>query len=194
MRWVLLWVTGVLLIAGKTTLYAEDPADVSLAGPTFKVGGLKFTVPYRWRDEPIENPSSRAGQWRVPSARGQEEEGGDVVVFYFGPGLGGSARENIEAWASALSNPDGHPVAINVKSRSVNGLKISEVALLGSYSRPLSVPGIPPEIKPDYGLLGAVIENPQGNVYWRFTGPESLATANLSLFDKIIDSVKPLEK
>jgi hypothetical protein len=42
--------------------------------------------------------------------------------------------------------------------------------------------------------LGAVIESPQGNIYWRFTGPEPLITADLPLFNKIIDSVKPQKK
>ena len=53
---------------------------------------------------------------------------------------------------------------------------------------------MPPAIKSNYGLLGAVIENPQGNIYWRFTGPEPLITATLPLFNKVIDSVKPQDK
>ena len=39
-----------------------------------------------------------------------------------------------------------------------------------------------------------VIEGPTGNIYWRFTGPEPLITANLPLFNKVIDSVKPQDK
>jgi len=54
----------------------------------------------------------------------------------------------------------------------------------------VSLPGIPPMAKPNYGLLGTVIENPAGNIYWRFTGPEPLLTATLPLFNKMIDSVK----
>ena len=60
--------------------------------------------------------------------------------------------------------------------------------------KPRSLPGVPPVPKPNYGLLGAVIENPQGNLYWRFTGPEPLITASIPLFNKIIDSVKPQDK
>jgi hypothetical protein len=42
-------------------------------------------------------------------------------------------------------------------------------------------------------LLGAIIEGPQGSVYWRFTGPGPLITADAAFFNKIVDSVKPQE-
>lgn len=191
MRWVL--AAGIILIAGGEALQAQVPADVPLRGPAFKVGGLKFTVPSRWQSEPVENPASRAGQWRIPPPHGQGEAG-EAVAFYFGPGLGGNARDNVEAWTAAMSSPDGHPVVADVKIRMVNGVKITVATLFGTYNRPVSMPGIPPEEKPHYGLLGGVIENAQGNVYWRFTGPESLLAENFPLFNKILDSVKPLEK
>ncbi len=74
---------------------------------------------------------------------------------------------------------------------TTGGLAISQVVIFGTYNQVVSLPGIPPVPKANYGLLGAVIENPQGNIYWRFTGPEPLITANLPLFNKVIDSVKP---
>ena len=191
MRWVL--AAGLILIAGGGALQAQNPPDVPLHGPVFKVGGLQFTVPSRWQSEPVENPSTRAGQWRILPPHGQGE-GGEAVAFYFGPGLGGNARDNIEAWTAAMSSPNGRPVAADVKTRMVNGVKITTATLFGTYNRPVSMPGIPPEAKIGYGLLGGVIENAQGNVYWRFTGPEPLLAENSPLFNKVLDSVKPLEK
>lgn len=197
MRRVILCVTGVLFIAGGQVATSARPAsreaEVSLYGPTFLVGGLKFTVPSRWQSVPLASPA-RAGQWRVPLPHGQEGEGGEVVVFYFGPGVGGSAQENIEAWSATMSNADGSPAAAEVKHHMTGGLKISQVALFGTYNQPVPLPGIPPQSRSNYGLLGAVIENPQGNIYWRFTGPGPLITASLPLFNKIVDSVKPQDK
>ncbi len=66
--------------------------------------------------------------------------------------------------------------------------------MFGTYSEVIPLPGVPPLSKSNYGLFGAVIETPQGNLYWRCTGPEPLITANLPLFNKIIDSVKPQDK
>jgi len=189
----MLWVICAILIAGSQALHAARDSDVSLYGPTFQVGGLKFTVPSRWQSEPVEN-SSRAGQWRVPLSHGQEGEGGEIVAFYFGPGIGGTVKENVEAWIGTMFNAEGHPAAAEVKHHETAGFKISQVVLFGTYNQVISMSGIPPQPKPNYGLLGAVIESPKGNVYWRFTGPEPLITANLPLFNKIIDSVKPQDK
>lgn len=189
----MLCLMGIFLVAGGQALDAARDSDVSLYGPLFQVGGLGFTVPARWQNEPVENPS-RAGQWRVTPSHGQEGESGEVVVFYFGSGIGGTTKENIEAWIGTMFNAEGHPAAAEVKHHETQGLKISQVVIFGTYNQIVSIPGIPPQSKPNYGLLGAVIESPQGNIYWRMTGPESLITASLPLFNKVIDSVKLQDK
>jgi hypothetical protein len=196
MRRIMLWITATMFIAGAVVVLAAHPAareaDVSLSGPSFPVGDLKFTIPSKWKIEPVESPA-RGGQWRIPPLHG-EGEGGEVVVFYFGRGIGGDWKTNIEAWIGTMFNAEGHPAAAEVKHHETGGLKISQVVLFGAYNQVVSLPGVPPETKSNYGLLGAIIENPQGNIYWRFTGPEKLITANLPLFNKVIDSVTPQEK
>ena len=193
MRWVILWAVAAMFIAGgeflPAIMAAPRDADVSLSGPSFPVGNLTFTIPSKWRIEMVES-AARGGQWIVPPLRG-EGEGGEVVAFYFGPGVGGAAKENIEAWIGTMFNAEGNPAAAEVKHHTTNGFKISQVVIFGTYNQVISLPGVPPVPKSNYGLLGAVIENPQGNIYWRFTGPEPLITANLPLFNKVIDSVKP---
>ncbi len=202
MRWVIVCVVGIILIAGEQAVRAAHPktsdTDVALSGPVFKVGTLQFIVPSKWIAEPSNNPA-RVGQWSVPPLHG-ESEGGEVVVFFFGPGLGGSTKDNIEAWIGTMFNAEGHPAAAEVKTHgtaslnSMPGFKISQVVIFGTYNQVVPLPGVPPRAQPNYGLLGAVIENPRGNIYWRFTGPEPLITANIPLFNKIIDSVKPQDK
>jgi hypothetical protein len=194
MRQVMLMSLAAFLAGGgilPAAHAASRDMDVSLYGPSFPVGNLKFTIPSKWKIEPVESPA-RGGQWRIPPLHGGGE-GGEVVVFYFGPGIGGSAKENIEAW-KRLFNAEGFPAADKVKEHKTGGFTISQVVIFGTYNRVVSLPGVPPEAKSNYGLLGAVIENPQGNIYWRFTGPEPLITANLPLFNKVIDSVKPQDK
>jgi hypothetical protein len=171
---------------------APRDAEVSLYGPSFPVGDLKFTIPSKWKIEMVDSPA-RGGQWHVPPLHG-EGEGGEVVAFYFGPGVGGSARENVEAWIGTMFNAEGHPAAAEIKHHETGGLKVSQVVIFGTYNQVVSLPGVPPVLKSNYGLLGAVIENPQGNIYWRFTGPEPLITAALPLFNKVIDSVKPQDQ
>jgi hypothetical protein len=186
-----MWLWGAVVFAGGMLSLSARPADadVSLYGPSFPVGNLRFTIPSKWKIEIVQSPA-RGGQWQVPPLHGGGE-GGEVVAFYFGPGIGGTTKENIEAWIGTMFNADGNPAAAEIKHHTTGDHKITQVVIFGTYNQVVSLPGIPPLPKTGYGLLGAVIENPQGNIYWRFTGPEPLITANLPLFNKMIDSVKP---
>jgi hypothetical protein len=192
----MLWAMAAMLITWGAAVFpfhaAARNTEAPLSGPSFPVGNLKFTIPWKWQIEPVESPA-RGGQWLVPPLHG-EGDGGEVVVFYFGPGIGGTWKENIEAWIGTMFNAEGHPAAAEVKHHTTGGFKISQVVIFGTYTQIVSLPGVPPALKSNYGLLGAVIENPQGNIYWRFTGPEALITANLPLFNKVIDSVRPQDK
>jgi hypothetical protein len=42
--------------------------------------------------------------------------------------------------------------------------------------------------KPGYRLLGAIVENPGGNVFLKFTGPERTIAANQQHFTQLLDS------
>lgn len=191
MRWALFWI--LLSVNAPAWGAANQDADVPLNGRTFKVAGLSFTVPYRWQSRPVEN-SNRAGQWHVPLPHDEDGEGAEVTVFYFGPGIGGSAKENVTAWNGLVLDPEGNPAAAKVTTLASGGFKITVVSIFGTYQQTVTEPGLPPVTKPKFGLLGAVVETPQGNIYWQLTGPEALVTATLPLFNKIVASVKPQDK
>jgi hypothetical protein len=183
------------LLPGPRVFAAHHAADDSPPGALFQADGLQFVVPAKWIAEPAESPA-RAGQWRVTALRGTAEtssaaDEGEVVVFSFGSGLGGTPQENIAAWKETIRDSAGHPATAEVKTRVVAGFKISEWVAFGSYNDPVPIPGMPPVVRPDYGLAAAVIETPQGSLYWRLTGPEPLVTATLPLFRKMLDGVKP---
>jgi hypothetical protein len=184
------WLIPALCLALDASASAKPDVRetrAALDGPSFPVGNLSFTLPARWQIEPVEGPA-RGGQWRVPPLHGQSDAG-EVVAYFFGPGAGGSAEENIEAWIGTMFAPDGHP-ADKQWQHQTGGFKVSQVVIFGTYDEAVASPGIPPVARPNYVLLGTVIENPAGNIYWRFTGPETLVTATLPLFNKMIDSVK----
>jgi hypothetical protein len=50
----------------------------------------------------------------------------------------------------------------------------------GPVGEPSSVAG--------YRLLGAILENPGGNVFLKFTGPLRTVTANQAAFEKLLAS------
>ena len=93
-----------------------------------------------------------------------------------------------------MLDPQDNPAAAKVSTLTAGGLKISVVSIFGTYEQPVAQPNLPPVAKAKFGLLGAVVETPQGNIYWRLTGPEALVTATLPLFNKIVASVKPQDK
>src|SRR5271168_4611844 len=142
MRWVMLWVFVAIFIAGGELMAVIHAAprdeEVSLYGPSFPVGDLKFTIPSKWRIEMVDSPA-RGGQWLVPPLHG-EGEGGEVVAFYFGPGVGGTAKENIEAWIGTMFNAEGHPAAAEVKHHTTGSFKISQVVIFGTYNQVISLP------------------------------------------------------
>lgn len=181
-------------LAGSHYSHSRDrDEDAPNEDTAFKVGGLKFYMPPHWVAEPAETPA-RAGQWRIKPPYDATSDDGRLIAFFFGTGHGGSAKESIDAWMGTMFTTEGHPAAAEVKYRVVNGCKISQVVVFGTYSDPVPLPGFPPVSKPGYGLIGTVVENPHGNIYWRFTGPEPLVAANIPLFNKMIDSVRPESK
>ncbi len=186
------WLAVVMGILAQMDAHAKPVArdtDVQLSGPSFPVGNLTFTIPSRWQIQMVDGPA-RGGQWRVPPLRGQGDAG-EVVTWFFGPGAGGTAEENIMAWIGTMFSPGGHPADKQWQYKA-GGFPVSQVVIFGTYNEAVASPGIPPLARPNYVLLGTVIENSAGNIYWRFTGPEALVTATLPLFNKMIESVKVL--
>src|ERR1700744_4031675 len=125
MHWLAAAIAFFVSVNAQAKPAPEKAAD-ALAGPSFPVGNMSFTIPAKWQIEPVESPA-RGGQWRVPPLKG-DERGGEIVAFYFGPGAGGSAKENIEAWISTMSTADGHP-ADKQWQYQASGLKVSEVVI-----------------------------------------------------------------
>jgi hypothetical protein len=193
-------ILGLVLLAGTAAWGRHSHHPPPAPPPVFQVGGLQFILPVGWLIEPSLSPA-RAAQWRVPpppvanAAAGASDNGGDdgvqVVVFFFGPGIGGSAQENIEAWAGTITTPDGKPATATPQTRTIGGHKITEVLFSGAYAQVNPQPGLPPTPKPGYALLGAVVENPGGTIYWRVTGPVAQVTAFQLVFDQMLGSLKP---
>ena len=67
-------------------------------------GMLTWDTPASWTQEQPSN-AMRMAQYRVPAAGG-ETDGGECVVFYFGPGQGGDAPSNVSRWVSMFTTPD----------------------------------------------------------------------------------------
>ena len=94
-----------------------------------------------------------------------------LVLFFFGPGQGGSAEQNVERWTGQFTQPGGKPSkdAAVVTIKTVNGLKQTSVDLAGTY-KAMQMGGAGGAAKPGWRLLAAVVEGPGGPWFWRLVG------------------------
>ncbi|MBI1899171.1 MAG: hypothetical protein HYS04_21940 [Acidobacteria bacterium] len=160
------------------------------AAPAFAAaaGGLEWTAPATWKAQP-ERPM-RAATYAVPRAPGDREDG-ECAVFYFGPGQGGGVDANIKRWIGQFDAPGGGAAdrLAKISRGTVNGLPVTRIDLAGTYKPsggPMMQAGAP---KPGYRLLGAIVEGPQGAVFFKFTGPEKTVAAQKGAFDALLKSV-----
>ncbi|MEZ5355210.1 MAG: hypothetical protein R2762_21465 [Bryobacteraceae bacterium] len=146
-------------------------------------GGISWTAPSAWKSQG-ERPM-RAATYMVPPAAGDSEPG-ECAVFYFGPGQGGGVDANIKRWLGQFKDPPANPAP---KSRTANGLKLTTIEHMGTYmaGAPMAPVKTP---KPGYRLIGTIIEAPQGNVFFKLTGPAKTVAAAQAGFEKMLAGVK----
>ena len=155
-----------------------------------EAAGLRFNVPGDWTRVPAPS-DMRAAQFRVPRT-GSDAEDGELVLFFFGPGQGGSAEQNVERWTGQLEQPDGKSSkdAAVVTIRTVHGLKQTSVDVGGAY-KAAPMGGASGPVKPNWRLLAAVVEGPGGPWFWRLTGPDATVAAAKKQFDAVLASLEP---
>jgi hypothetical protein len=135
-------------------------------------GELRSKVPEGWT---VEKPTSdmRKAQYKLPKAAGDADDA-LLIVYYFGPGQGGTPQANIDRWIAMMKQPDGGTSEGKAKTGTltVNGLTVSTLDVLGNYSGGMSADSAPSDSKAIYRLRGAVIETPKGSYFVKLTGPE----------------------
>lgn len=135
---------------------AEDPT-------TFPVGGITFTRPTEWKWIPVNSPMRKA-QLQVPGA--DESKAADVTFFHFGEGGAGGVDANAQRWVKQFSGKAG---AEKIEAQEIAGVKVTLVTTEGTFSS--GMPGGEAKAMENYALLGAMIENPEGLVFVKMTGP-----------------------
>jgi hypothetical protein len=148
--------------------------------------GLTWTMPASWTRETPSSPMRRA-QYRIPGHGGP----GECVVFYFGPGQGGSAKANAARWAGQFRRPDGGPIGddYKVQETKVGGLGVVLVEVAGTYVGGMGGGPVGPP-RPEYMLLGAIADGPDAKWFFRATGPRATLEAQRAAFDRMIRSLR----
>ena len=141
-----------------------------------KVGTFIFTVPEGWK---TVTPSSPMRKAQLEIAQGSDKA--EVTFFQFGAGQGGSVSENVTRWFAQFPGSDDKRKTETVQAGSV---KITYVATEGTFSS--GMPGGPTTPMTGYALCGAILENPEGNVFIKMTGPEAVLKSSTEAFRKMV--------
>jgi hypothetical protein len=114
-----------------------------------------------------------------------------LAVFHFGPGEGGSVDDNIHRWVDQFTQPDGRPsrdVAI-ITHGEAGGLPVTFVDVSGAFRGMRG--GETPVAADDQRMLGAIVEGPQGLVFFKLSGPNATVGSVADAFAETIASVHP---
>ncbi|MDY7230064.1 hypothetical protein [Hyalangium rubrum] len=149
--------------------------------------GLSWIAPAEWKVG--EERPMRIVTYNIPATKG-DTEGAELAVFHFGKGQGGAVDANVKRWVSQFQRPDGTSAEKDAKTKQekIAGLPVTTVEVKGTYSGgPMMGPATP---KPGSRLLGAIVEGPEGAVFFKLTGPEKTVTAAEKPFRKLLESMK----
>jgi hypothetical protein len=147
--------------------------------------GVTWEDPSGWQRVPTTS-SMRKATYKVPRVKDDAEDG-ELAVFYFGPGQGGSIDANVDRWVKQFA--DVKPDGIRRENRTANGLRQHTVEIeKGTFAS--GMPGGPAQQKSNYGMLGGIVEAPSGAYFFKMTGPSATMKASREAFFKLLDSVK----
>jgi hypothetical protein len=185
----------VLLVGGAFVLsatLARAADDKKKDENVVELDALKSKAPADWKQEATTN-QMRAYQFKLPHAKDDKLDA-DMIIFYFGPGGGGSAEDNIKRWKGMMAPVEGKKIEDVAK---VDKFKVGEVPVTyldveGTYlakERPFD-PNSKVEKKPDYRMLGVVFESPKGPYFIRVTGPAKTIAEQKKAFDEWLKNFK----
>lgn len=171
------------LAASVSNLSADDKTERK----KIDAGGLSFEVPKTWKNE---QPSSRMrrAQLKVEPVKG-DKEAAELVVFAF-PGGAGTVQANIKRWEEQFKDKEGATPKAEIKTIKVKGLEVTRVEVSGRYVAAVQ-PGSPEKLdKPEFRLLGAIVQTDQAGYYLKMIGPDKTMKDAEADFDKMIESIK----
>ena len=162
--------------AGGSSPGADVTPEAALAS-----SGIQWKTPSSWREGGPR--SMRLATYFVGGP--DPETTGECAVFHFGPGMGGGVDDNIERWVGQF---EGTPNYVR-RVTSVRGLKVTRVEIAGTFLAPDSEMQSQGK-RAGWKLLGAIVEGPQGAVFFKFTGPAAVITGATKDFDALLASLE----
>lgn len=154
----------------------------SLLAVEGSAGGLRWVVPPNWQ---VAAPRPmRMATYTIPAAPGGEA--GECGVFYFGKNQGGSVDENLDRWVKQFESAGAAP---KKSERTINGLKVHRIDISGTYLAPGGPMMQSQGKKTGWRLVGAIVEAPDGLVFFKCVGPSATIAKAEKDFAELLASV-----
>ncbi len=125
----------------------------------------------------------RAATYLIPAAKG-DSEGAECPVFI---NIGGGVQSNIDRWVGQFEKTDGAP---KQNKETINGLPVTTVDVSGTFKGGGPMMGQSSGPKSGYRLLGAIVEGPEGEVFFKLTGPAKTVAAAQDEFQAMLKSLR----
>jgi hypothetical protein len=182
------WSIGLLAcatLALGTNLISA--ADDKKEGEVVELDGLKSKAPADWVSKPPTN-KMRAYEFKLNNKDKDDKAVAEMTIFYFGPGGGGSAADNIKRWKGMIEPAEGKKIddVAKVEKSKVGEVAVTYLDVEGTYlskERPFD-PNSKVEKKPEYRMLGIVFESPKGPYFIRVTGPAKTVAEQKKAIDE----------
>lgn len=166
-------------------------AAVELDGTPVSLAGITFTPPTVWKDH---GPNGMRKADYSFGPLGDDTDSATVAVYYFGPTGGGGIEANIDRWIGQMTLPDGADPeeAVMREESTVEGMAVHTVSLPGTYNASMGGPMMGGQTTPkeNYFMSAVVLEAPEGNVFFKLTGPKETATEMNTAFQAMLTGIK----
>ncbi len=160
-------------------------------GPTDSANDLTWDVAESFVRVVPAN-AMRVAQYQLQAA-GDEEENGELAVFYFGPGVGGGTEANLGRWAGQFRQADGLDPMQEARTEtftSSGGLKVTTIEVSGHYVS-MSMGSGPSYDQEGWALYGAVVEGEKGPWFFKAVGPGDLMGRFHDALHQLYQDVRP---
>jgi len=158
------------------------PSQAQQAPDSFAVGALTFKRPADWTWIPVVSPMRKA-QLLVPGP--EAGKNADITFFHFGPAGGGDLDSNVQRWLHQFQSA---PASEKVETKTIGGRKTTLVSTVGTFTS--GMPGQPAAAMDNYALLGAIVEDADGSIFVKMTGPKAVVQAANAKFLEFLESAK----
>jgi hypothetical protein len=158
------------------------PAAPAKAATPAKPSEVVYEAPAGWQKAENPNPMRKA-TFKIPRAEGDPEDA-ELAVSQ----AGGTVDANVQRWAGQFERSKDDPVAR--KQMKVGDLDVTVVELHGTFAGG-GMPGAAPAgPKPNWAMLGAIVETQGSLTFFKLTGPEKTVQSAKPAFDKFVEGFR----